>query len=60
MFAEVDRVLSRVTLRFFSLWEGNTEELSTRVERSLRGQVFLLNYILLLTGRQPTVLAELV
>jgi hypothetical protein len=32
MFAENDRVLSRVTPRFFSLWEGDTVE-STGMER---------------------------
>ena len=36
MFAENDRVLSRVTPRFFALWEGDTVEMST-VMRSLSG-----------------------
>ena len=32
MFAELNRVLSRVTPRFFALWEGDTVELSTMRE----------------------------
>jgi hypothetical protein len=40
MFAENDRVLSRVTPRFFALWEGNTMELSTMMERSWSRQAF--------------------
>ena len=40
MFAENDRVLSRVTQRLFALWEGNTVELSTRMEKSLSEQAF--------------------
>jgi hypothetical protein len=40
MFGENDRVLSRVTLRFFALWEGDTLELLTVMERSLSGQAF--------------------
>ena len=36
MFAENVRVLSRVTTRFFALREGDTVELSTVMERSLR------------------------
>ena len=39
MFTDNNRVLSRVTPRFFALWEGNTVELSTVMERSLSGQV---------------------
>ena len=34
MFAENDRVLSRVTPRFFAVWEGDTVELSTVMERA--------------------------
>ena len=37
MFAENDRVLSRVTPRVFALWEDDTVELSTPMERSWRG-----------------------
>ena len=40
MFAENDRVLSRVTPRFFPFWEGDTVELSTVMERSLLGEAF--------------------
>ena len=40
MFAENDMVLSKVRPRFFALWEGNTVELSTVIERSLSGQAF--------------------
>ena len=40
MFAENDRVLSKVTPRFFALREGDTVELSTMMERSLSGQAF--------------------
>ena len=40
MFAENDRVLSRVRPRLFALWEGDTVELSTMMERSLSGQAF--------------------
>jgi hypothetical protein len=29
MFAELNRVLSRVTPRFFALWDGDTMELLT-------------------------------
>ena len=32
MFAENNRVLSRVTPRFFALWEGDTVKLSTVME----------------------------
>jgi hypothetical protein len=34
MFAENDRVWSMVTARFFALWERDTVELSTVMERS--------------------------
>jgi hypothetical protein len=40
MFEENDRVLSRVTPRFFELWEGKTVELSSMMERSWTGQAF--------------------
>ena len=40
MFAENDRMLSRVTPRFFALWEGNTVDLSTVMETSWSGQPF--------------------
>ena len=40
MFAENNRVLSRVTARFFALWESDTVELTTVMERSLSGQAF--------------------
>jgi hypothetical protein len=33
MFAEDDRVLSKVTPRFFAPWKGNTVEFSTVMER---------------------------
>ena len=36
MFAENDRV----TPRFFALWEGDTMEMSTGMERCWRGQAF--------------------
>ena len=39
MFAENDRVLSRVTPRVFVLWVGDVE-LSTMMVRSLSGQAF--------------------
>jgi hypothetical protein len=32
--------LSRVTPKFFALWEGNTVELSTMIEIYLSGQAF--------------------
>ena len=41
MFAENNRVLSRFTLRFFALSEGDTIELSTVMERYLSGLAFL-------------------
>jgi hypothetical protein len=40
MFAENDRVLSRVTPRFFALWEEDTVELSTMMQRSCLWQAF--------------------
>ena len=40
MFAENNRVLSRVKPRLFALSEGDTVELSTVMERSLSGQAF--------------------
>jgi hypothetical protein len=40
MFAENDRVLSRVTPRLFALWEADTVDLSTVMERYLSGQAF--------------------
>ena len=39
-FTENDRVLSSVTPRFFALWEGDTVELSTMMERSWSGKAF--------------------
>ena len=41
MFAENDRVLSRVTPKFFALWEGDTVELSPMMARSLSGKAAL-------------------
>jgi hypothetical protein len=40
MFVENDRVLSRVTPRFFAHSEADTVELSIVMERSLSGQAF--------------------
>ena len=40
MFAENDRVLSRVTPKFFAHSEGETVEVSTVMEVSLSGQTF--------------------
>ena len=57
MFAENDRLLSRVTPRFFALWEGNTVELSTVMERSLSGQkeqCRLVEVALEVVGRHPS------
>jgi hypothetical protein len=40
LFAENDRVLFRFSLSFFALWEGDTLELSTVMERSLSRHAF--------------------
>jgi hypothetical protein len=40
MFAENDRVLSRVNPRFFALWDGDTVKLSNVMKRSWSGHAF--------------------
>ena len=54
MFAENNRELSRVTPRFFVLWDGDNMELSTVMEMSWSEQLRFVEVELEVMGQHPS------